>query len=137
VKESSRQFSSEDNSAQEAANPSQPDIELKDEDEASENEPDAEPEEQPADELDKLFGRPSLNSSAARSPKSGGSTRAEQAEPDEATTVKKPPKNLSLKDVKDIWSAYVESLRQQVPQMLYFQMQRLDPVKLKNGELML
>lgn len=63
------------------------------------------------------------------------SQKKEAAEKVVAT--EEPPKNVSLEDVKEAWSAYVESLRSKVQQMLYFQMQRMDPVSLKNRELTL
>lgn len=93
--------------------------------------------EQIDDELDDLFGEPSLGSSAS-SPANANGTRSASAQvTQKPSEVKQAPKDLSLNHIKDIWSTYVESLRKEVPQMLYFQMQRLEPTKLKNRKLTL
>ena len=47
------------------------------------------------------------------------------------------PRNVSLAEVKEMWPEYIEALREHVPQMLYFQMQRVEPIVLKNRELKL
>lgn len=95
-----------------------------------------EPEQEEADEFTDFFGQPSLNngkSSAAinsgTSPVEAESSIAVEEAPKEA------PEHISLQDIKDAWPSYVESLRSQVQQMLYFQMQRMEPVALKNREL--
>lgn len=46
-------------------------------------------------------------------------------------------RTITLNDVKENWDSYILQLRQHVPQMLYFQMQRVEPIKLKNRELFL
>lgn len=137
VRETSRPPSSQDESATSATPPSRADTKPESETGITRARSGSDPDKQSVDELDQLFGKPSLTSSRVQPSKTNGSTHSEQTEAGGATAVKKSPKNLSLSDVKDIWSSYVDTLRKQVPQMLYFQMQRLDPVKLKNGELTL
>src|SRR5699024_7395362 len=46
-------------------------------------------------------------------------------------------KQLTLEIVKENWEIYVKQLKKNVAQMLYFQMQQVVPVQLKNGELFL
>lgn len=53
------------------------------------------------------------------------------------TNPKNNAKALSLDIIKENWEAYVKQLKQHVAQMLYFQMQRIEPTQLKNGELTL
>ncbi|WP_441001247.1 DNA polymerase III subunit gamma/tau [Fodinibius sp. SL11] len=101
----------------------------------------AEDQQQPSDEDDEfenLFGQSSL---AGSKPK----TNHEASEPDSqqvteteiSTAQKRAPKDVSLQEINDCWDDYLENLRAHVPQMLYFQMQRVDPVELKNGALKL
>lgn len=94
---------------------------------------DTEPDED--DKINNLFGESSL-----------GHPKTSDEAPTKTETVKKPsedvpekraPKDVSLEEVKQRWEKYIENLRQHVPQMLYFQMQRVDPIELKNGELIL
>lgn len=86
-----------------------------------------------------FFGTPSLGKSKTASQSSNGSSQIQHDEIPDKTEVatKEPPGNLSLQDVKDAWPAYIEALRSQVQQMLYFQMQRMEPILLKNRELTL
>ena len=58
-------------------------------------------------------------------------------EPKKETAPKRAPKDVTLDEIEDCWEAYIKDLREEVQQMLYFQMQRVDPVELKNGELIL
>ena len=92
------------------------------------------------DEASSIFGNPSLNTSKNHSPEQNGQT-ANQAETDTAVAtteeLKEEPKNIDLNLVKNSWDDYVELLKSEVPQMLYFQMMRLEPIKLKNRELTL
>jgi DNA polymerase-3 subunit gamma/tau len=95
--------------------------------------------EQSGGELDELFGRPSLAGPGTSPTMSNGRAASPNGQQETrcSAEAKAPPKSFSLAELKDIWASYVESLREHVPQMLYFQMQRIDPVKLKNRELML
>lgn len=81
-----------------------------------------------------IFGESSLGS-----PKPNGSAPKAEAPTETATKTvdKRAPKDVSLEEIEECWESYLDNLRQHVPQMLYFQMQRVDPTKLKNGELML
>ncbi len=99
----------------------------------------AEQAEQPYDDF---FGKPSLQN--GNSNKNGKGDRISAVETDKQeeavsvdTVTKEPPKDLSLQHIKDCWDSYVNTLRKEVPQILYFQMQRLEPVKLRNRELVL
>src|SRR5699024_6118940 len=86
------------------------------------------------DETDftQLFGTSSLR----KRPKLNGSEANESRQVSEPEP-KRAPKDVSLKEVKDQWDSFIELLRREVPQMLYFQMQRLKPTELKNGDLLL
>lgn len=92
--------------------------------------------------FDDFFGKPSLqNGNSNKNGKGKEASAAESTTQEEAVSVqtapKEPPKDLNLGHIKDCWDSYVETLRKEVPQILYFQMQRLEPVKLKNRELVL
>ncbi|WP_138430863.1 DNA polymerase III subunit gamma/tau [Fodinibius saliphilus] len=93
-------------------------------------------EEDSDDELSKLFGKSSLGN-----PKKNTESTVEKEETaaDTATQTKakRAPKDVSLEEVKEVWESYLEDLRHHVPEMLYFQMQRVKPMKLKNGLLLL
>ncbi|HKK44259.1 MAG TPA: hypothetical protein VJ964_01975, partial [Balneolaceae bacterium] len=87
------------------------------------------------DEFSNLFGTSSLGQPK---PSNGSASQTEAAT--ETITESKPkraPKDISLDEIDQHWEAYLDDLRQHVPQMLYFQMQRVDPIKLKNGALLL
>ena len=104
------------------------------------NETSAKDEEQHADddEFDNLFGASSLGN-----PKQDKRDEKKDTDPQEnlqsktVTATKRAPKDVSLQEIKDCWEDYLDNLRQHVPQMLYFQMQRVDPVELKNGDVKL
>ena len=105
------------------------------------NETSAKNEEQDAgedDEFDNLFGASSLGN-----PKQDKKDEKKDPDPREnlqsktVTATKRAPKDVSLQEIKDCWDDYLDNLRQHVPQMLYFQMQRVDPVELKNGDVKL
>lgn len=91
------------------------------------------------DDYNNFFGTPSLgNGKAAHSSKNGSKPIEAEKKPVETeVATKEPPKNVTLQDVIDSWPAFVEALRSKVQQMLYFQMQRMEPVSLKNRELTL
>ncbi|HEX6982358.1 MAG TPA: DNA polymerase III subunit gamma/tau [Balneolaceae bacterium] len=86
------------------------------------------------DEFTQLFGQSSLNKKPAAN---GSAPKMEAAVRAENTSPKRAPKDVSLNEIKECWDDYIEELRQEVQQMLYFQMQRVDPIKLKNGDLLL
>jgi DNA polymerase-3 subunit gamma/tau len=44
---------------------------------------------------------------------------------------------ITLPLIKEKWEPYLLSLKKEVPEMIYFQMQRVEPVKLENRELFL
>lgn len=63
--------------------------------------------------------------------------KKKQADSTTQPTTKRAPKDVSLDEINDQWDHFIEQLRQEVPQMLYFQMQRVKPITLKNGDLLL
>lgn len=90
------------------------------------------------DDVDNLFGKSSLEQpkpkkNVSQSVEPETATQQKKAE----STPKRAPKDVSLEEIEDYWDDYLDDLRQHVPQMLYFQMQRVDPIELKNGELLL
>ena len=101
------------------------------------------------DPLTSLFGEASLsnapsgngtveppsNGSAQSSP--NGSASVKEAQEEEPEPPARAPKDVSLKEVQDLWEEFTLKLRKQVPEMLYFQMQRVDPIKLEKGNLLL
>ncbi|NGP75194.1 DNA polymerase III subunit gamma/tau [Balneolaceae bacterium YR4-1] len=95
--------------------------------------------ERPASDYQNFFGEPSLGNCKNKEPSVNGTeNKPQQSSAEEPeVAVQEPPKNVSLNEVKEAWPAYVETLRSKVQQMLYFQMQRMDPVSLKNRELTL
>lgn len=89
------------------------------------------------DDFQNLFGESSLGNSQ---PANGSESKSEtnhKPKTETATVEKRPPKDISLEEIEEYWDDYLDDLRQHVPQMLYFQMQRVDPIKLENGELVL
>jgi DNA polymerase-3 subunit gamma/tau len=105
------------------------------------NEVSAKEEEQHADEedeFDNLFGVSSLGNPKPENRDEKKEPELQQSSQKEtATATKRAPKDVSLQEINDCWEDYLDNLRQHVPQMLYFQMQRVDPVELKNGDLKL
>ncbi|MDX1617527.1 MAG: DNA polymerase III subunit gamma/tau [Balneolaceae bacterium] len=88
-----------------------------------------------------FFGRPSLDGFEDRSPGNGTQRTAADGRSDTDTTPEEAAdreiKEVALPRVQERWDEFLEALRQEVPQMLYFQMQRVDPIALKNRELTL
>ncbi|PAU94877.1 hypothetical protein CK503_05235 [Aliifodinibius salipaludis] len=90
------------------------------------------------DEFKNLFGKSSLGNPQAKTEDDSPDPDSKQpAETETVTAQKRAPKDVSLQEINDCWDDYLDNLRQHVPQMLYFQMQRVDPVELKNGDLKL
>jgi DNA polymerase-3 subunit gamma/tau len=96
--------------------------------EAAVEEPDSD------DGFNHLFGQSSLSKSPA---KNGSASKVETVAQAENASPKRAPKDVSLQEIKECWDDYIEELRREVQQMLYFQMQRVDAIKLKNGDLLL
>jgi DNA polymerase-3 subunit gamma/tau len=95
-------------------------------------------EEESDEDLQNLFGESSLGSTTSANGSRESSVQPDAPSQKEAQTVeKRAPKDVSLDEIKQCWEQYLDELRQHVPQMLYFQMQRVDPIKLGNGELVL
>lgn len=80
-----------------------------------------------------IFGQPSLGNAATKVDTKQQSTKEKPFQP----AAQNRNKNIKLDDIKENWEAYVNQLKKHVPQMLYFQMQRVEPFKLKNRELFL
>lgn len=89
------------------------------------------------DDLESLFGASSLEKPAASNGASSQTETATQTESATETVPKRAPKDVSLEEINQHWEAYLDDLKQHMPQMLYFQMQRVDPISLKNGTLLL
>jgi DNA polymerase-3 subunit gamma/tau len=90
------------------------------------------------DEFDNLFGASSLGSkkpSAKAETSNGAAQKKEQEKSSQQQKEKRAPKDVTLDEIEQCWEEYLQNLRQHVPEMLYFQMQRVDPTELKNGEL--
>ncbi len=85
------------------------------------------------DDADNLFGESSLSRPGAET-NVDAETITETAQ---ETSEKRAPKDVTLDEIKQQWEPYLDELRQHVPQMLYFQMQRVEPIELKNGKLLL
>ena len=86
------------------------------------------------DNFDHLFGEASL---AKKTDSNGSAPQQKQAATGAQHSPKRAPKDVSLGEIKKCWDDFIEELRQEVPQMLYFQMQRVEPITLKNGDLLL
>ena len=89
-----------------------------------------------SDKMTDFFGTPSLGTDGKTSEKeeraSSAVTMAE--EPSASGTPKADP---TLEEVNASWDEFLQVLKEEVPQMLYFQMQRIEPSELKNRELFL
>ena len=86
--------------------------------------------------FDTIFGVPSLgNGTEVKTAVKQKKTETTEETTSSPNVPKK--RNITLNDVKETWDTYVTNLKEHVPQMLYFQMQRVEPVKLKNRELLL
>ncbi|GAA5522548.1 DNA polymerase III subunit gamma/tau [Aliifodinibius salicampi] len=87
------------------------------------------------DDFDQLFGRSSLNKEVSNASNGSGTPAREEQKTE--SSPKRAPKDISFDEVLDCWDPFIDDLRKEVPQMLYFQMQRLKPAKLENGDLLL
>ncbi len=87
------------------------------------------------DDFDQLFGKASLNKEVSNA--SNGSDTPAKEEPKSESSPKRAPKDISFDEILDCWDPFIDDLRKEVPQMLYFQMQRLKPAGLENGDLLL
>ena len=89
--------------------------------------------------LDTIFGSPSLGngSGTATAVKKNETKESSQKTTSDSPVPASPSRTIKFDDVKENWDEYVTSLKEHVPQMLYFQMQRVEPVELKNRELLL
>lgn len=92
-------------------------------------------EEEQDDEFSNLFGKSSLSKPSQENAESA--SQLTETEVVDKPDKRKAPKNVTLEEIEQQWEAYIDRLRKHVPQMLYFQMQRVDPIKLKNGSLLL
>jgi DNA polymerase-3 subunit gamma/tau len=84
--------------------------------------------------FDQIFDGASLDNAQSSSNSSAVTSQpkvAAEARPQRA------PKDIALDEIQEHWEAFIEELRKEVPQMLYFQMKRVDPIQLKNGDLLL
>ncbi len=81
-----------------------------------------------------FFGEPSLGGSAGAS---NGSARRSEPEGEGGGVPSRAPGDLTVGEIGECWETFLEDLRQHVPQTLYFQMQRLEPVKIRNRDLVL
>ena len=89
-------------------------------------------------EVDPIFGAPSLGNGSGATATIPETKTAQKDQPEEAPFApKSSSRTITLEDVKENWDLYVTSLKDEVPQMLYFQMQRVEPASLKNRELTL
>ncbi len=92
------------------------------------------------DKYSEFFGQPSLgNGSDSRSSAAGNGKQPAAAEEEVPASKENSKKreSITLEEIKESWPEYIEALRAHVPQMLYFQMQRVDPMALKNRTLKL
>ena len=91
-----------------------------------------------SNEIENLFGSSSLGNSKPQKADNNTNSESQQDNQRETKTVeKRAPKDISLQEINDCWKNYLGNLRHHVPHLLYLQMQRVDPVELKNGELKL
>lgn len=77
-----------------------------------------------------------FDGSSLGNPRSSNDTPA-PAEPVTSFGPKRAPKEVSLEEIHEHWDDFIAYLKREVPQMLYFQMQRVDPIRLQNGTLFL
>lgn len=90
------------------------------------------------DEFENLFGTSSLAKPTSTNPQTNSAPEQEESRQANTTTAqKRAPKDVSLQEINDCWEDYLGSLRHHVPHLLYLQMQRVDAVELKNGDLKL
>ncbi|MDZ7683614.1 MAG: hypothetical protein U5J63_18355 [Fodinibius sp.] len=89
------------------------------------------------DDIDNLFGKSSLNSTKNTNGSASQNTTQSTTRAKEAKVPKRAPKDISLEEIEDCWDKYVQQLRHKFPELLYIQMQRVEPIKLKNGALTL
>ncbi|MDZ7692146.1 MAG: hypothetical protein U5K69_13610 [Balneolaceae bacterium] len=99
--------------------------------------------EQPSSDF---FGQPSLGNgrfSKQQSKANGKNKAGIQSQAQETTkspkqeTPRKRKNKITLEEVKDDWDTYLKELKAEIQQTLYFQMMRIEPVKVKNRELTL
>jgi len=88
------------------------------------------------DDLDNLFGESSLGSPKSSNGSAEAETQTETATKSKAVE-KRAPKDVALDEIEECWDEYVQQLRKKFPELLYIQMQRVEPIELKNGELTL
>ncbi|SHF17247.1 DNA polymerase-3 subunit gamma/tau [Fodinibius roseus] len=87
----------------------------------------------PADSFDRIFDDTSLGEQTP----SGESSATPDTEAAAPPAPRRAPGDVTLDEVGKQWEDFIEHLRKEVPQMLYFQMQRVEPVSLEKGTLLL
>ncbi|MDZ7772818.1 MAG: DNA polymerase III subunit gamma/tau [Balneolaceae bacterium] len=104
---------------------------------------DSEPAETSEEEEENVMGKPSLGSGRNRSGGKGiaSGTPAGQAsggpQRNGSSVPKRAPKDISMEDVHACWPDYLEDIGEHLPKTLHLQMQRVEPVELKNRDLVL
>jgi len=83
---------------------------------------------------DKLFGRPSLGNSPNHM-KAKAQNEVKYDEKNREISPKTEQRTVYLHTIKEKWPEYIDALENHIPKMLHLQMQRVEPVDLKNGEL--
>ncbi|WP_372636573.1 hypothetical protein, partial [Fodinibius sp.] len=86
-----------------------------------------------ADNFDRIFDDVSLGKQAP----SDESAATPEAEAADSSAPRRAPGEVALDEINEQWADFIEHLRKEVPQMLYFQMQRVEPVSLEKGTLLL
>lgn len=87
------------------------------------------------DDYSNLFGKSSLSGDEDTEGVGEPASPVTEVGLSEKQNEKRAPKHVSIEEIEAQWDTYVESLKKHVPQMLYFQMQRVDPVGVKKGSL--
>jgi DNA polymerase-3 subunit gamma/tau len=80
----------------------------------------------------KIFDEPTLGNGSHSINQATTALPANEVKEPEFTSQK-----ITLSLIKEKWEPYLLSLKKEVPKMIYFQMQRVEPVKLENRELLL
>jgi DNA polymerase-3 subunit gamma/tau len=81
-----------------------------------------------------IFETPTLGNGTGQATETIAAARKDEKKESESDSGSR---EITLSLIKKRWDSYLLSLKEQVPTMIYFQMQRVEPVKLENRELLL